>query len=47
MLRSLGTQIYIEGYTIRSLSIAKPLKSSENGNHLKMAVFVLPERPCR
>jgi DNA invertase Pin-like site-specific DNA recombinase len=47
ILRSLGAQVHIESYTIRSLSIAKPLQNTDTGNHLKTAMSALPVRPCR
>jgi DNA invertase Pin-like site-specific DNA recombinase len=40
ILRSLGSQIYIDGYTIRSFTIAKPLSHTNNGDHLRTEMFV-------
>jgi len=37
LLHSLGAEVYLEGYTIRCLALAKPLPNTNNGNHLKMA----------
>ena len=47
ILRSLGAQIYIDKYIIRELAIAKPLRDSQNGNHLKTATSALRAPPCR
>ncbi len=47
ILRALGTQIYIDGYTIRTFTLAKPRTSCDNGNPLRTQPSPSPGPPCR
>jgi DNA invertase Pin-like site-specific DNA recombinase len=47
ILHSLGAEIHVEGYTIRCLALAKPLPSTNNGDHLKTEMSASRVPRCR